>query len=158
MPSEEAEWVVHLFAQEVPEVAHGVVEIKALARKPGFRTKVAVLSHDPNVDPIDACVGIRGFRIKNMVNQIGGSERIDLVRWVESPEQLICNALQPATIDAVILDYPNHRARVVVSGDQLSLAEGRDGLNRELASRLCAWEIEVAKGPSPDDISTAPPA
>ena len=142
MALDEAEQVTEIFTRQVPEIANGVVEIKAAVRSRGRRTKLAVLSHDPNVDPIGACVGTRGYRIKNVMDEIG-EERIDLIRWVDSPEELIRNALQPARIDAVILDHARRRARVVMSEEQASLAAGRWGLNRELASRLCAWEIEI---------------
>jgi transcription termination/antitermination protein NusA len=142
MNTEEVDQVIDLFARHVPEIASGVVEIKAAARIRGYRTKLAVLSHDPKVDPVGVCVGLRGYRIKNVVDQLGG-ERMDIVRWVDSPEQFIPNALQPAQIHAVLLDHPRHRATVVVSEDQVSLAHGRGGMNRELASRLCAWEIVI---------------
>ena len=134
--------VVRLFAQEVPEVAAGTVEIKAIARRPGYRSKLAVLSRDPRVDAIAACVGIRGFRIKNVIDALGG-ERIDLVRWLESPEEMIVNSLQPAVIERVILHPDEHRAVVVVQPDQVSLVLGRRGENRQLASNLTGWQIEV---------------
>jgi N utilization substance protein A len=142
MASHETEPVVRLFAQEVPEIASGVVEIKAIARKAGYRTKLAVSGHDPKVDSVGACVGRRGSRIRRIDDALGG-ERIDLVRWTDSPEDLIRNALQPARIDAVVLDPARHRATVFVQEDQLSLVRGRQGLNRALASQLCGWEIEV---------------
>jgi N utilization substance protein A len=137
--------VVRLFAQEVPEIAAGIIEIKAIARRSGYRTKVAVHSHDPHLDCIGACVGVRGYHIKNLVEALGG-ERIDLVRWDDSNEKLISNALQPATIERVVLDSELHSARVIVRPDQVSLVEGRWGLNRELASGLCGWQIEVEEG------------
>jgi N utilization substance protein A len=133
--------VVRLFVQEVPEIATGSVEIKAIARKPGYRSKLALSSQDPRVDCIGVCVGVRGFHIKNIVDELG--ERIDLIRWNDSAEQLISNALQPAAIERVILHPESHRAVVVVKPDQVSLALGRGGQNRELASQLSGWQIEV---------------
>jgi N utilization substance protein A len=120
--------VARLFAREVPEIAAGTVEIKAIARKPGYRSKLALHSQDPRVDCVAACVGIRGFRIKNVVDALGG-ERIDLIRWQDSPEQLIANSLQPAVIDRVILHPAEHRAVVVVKPEQVSLVLGRRGEN-----------------------------
>src|SRR5260370_17869487 len=104
--------VVRLFAQEVPEIAAGSVEMKAMARKPGYRSKLALHSQDPRVDCIGVCVGVRGFPIKNIVDALGG-KRIDLLRWHDSPEQLITNALQPAAIERVILHPAEPRAGVV---------------------------------------------
>ncbi len=141
MPTDEAEQIARLFAQEVPEVAAGIVEIKAIARKPGVRSKLA-LQRSPRVDAIAACVGVRGCRIRRIVDQLG-KERIDLILWDDSPEKLIVNALQPARIDKVILHPARHRATVIVREDQLSRTVGTEDVNRELASRLCGWEIEV---------------
>jgi len=140
MPQEEV--VAGLLAQFVPEIAVGDVEIKAIARRPGLHTKLAVRSRDAKLDCIGACVGVRGSRIIHVVDLLDG-ERIELVRWHDQPESLIRSALQPAAIEAVILHPAEHRATVVVQENQLSLALGRDGLNRELASRICGWEIEV---------------
>ena len=134
--------VVRLFAQEVPEIAAGNIEIKAIARKLGYRSKLALHSQDPRVDCIGVCVGVRGFHIRNIVDELGG-ERIDLIRWNDSPEQLIANALQPAAIESVILHPAEHRAVVVVKSDQVSLVLGRGGENHELASQLSGWQIEV---------------
>jgi N utilization substance protein A len=142
MPGDETEALIRLFEREVPEIAAGVVLIKAGARKPGFRSKLALYSRDPLVDCIGACVGQRGCRIRRIVDQLGG-ERLDLVRWDESVERLIRNALQPARAEDVILRAAQHRATVVVKEDQRSLAFGRRGENQSLASRLCGWEIEV---------------
>ena len=140
--AEDSNDVVRLFAEEVPEIAAGTVEIKAIARVPGYRSKVAVFGRDPGMDWIGAFVGVRGCRIKNVVDRLGG-ERIDLVRWDDSPERLITNALQPAAIERVILYPAERRAVVVVEPDQVSLALGRRGANRYLASKLSGWEIEV---------------
>ena len=134
--------VADLFAREVPEIAAGSVEIRGVVRKPGYRSKLALRSHDPRVDCIGACVGVRGHRIKTIVDALGG-ERIDLIRWNDSPEQLIANALQPAAIERVILHPAEHRAVVVVKPDQVSLAQGRRGVNQRLASELTGWRIEV---------------
>jgi transcription termination/antitermination protein NusA len=134
--------VVRLFAQEVPEIAAGNIEIKAIARKPGYRSKLALHSQDPRVDCIGVCVGVRGFHIKNIVDALGG-ERIDLIRWQDSPERLIVNALQPAVIEKVLLHPAEHRAVVVVKSDQVSLVLGRHGANRQLASELSGWQIDV---------------
>jgi N utilization substance protein A len=142
MLNEETELIAQLFAQAIPEIAAGIVEIKAIARRPGLRAKVAVLSHDPHVDCIGACVGVRGRRIKKIVDQLNG-ERIDLVRWSDAPEQLIAGALQPAAIQKVILHPAEHRAVVVVNEDHISLVEGRQGVNHDLASRLCGWQIQA---------------
>jgi N utilization substance protein A len=134
--------VLRLFAREVPEIAAGTIEIKAIARRPGYRSKLALHSHDPRLDCVAACVGVRGCRIKNIVDELGG-ERIDLFRWQDSPERLIVNALQPAIIEDVVLRPAEHRAVVVVKPDQVSLVLGRGGANRELASELSGWQIEV---------------
>jgi N utilization substance protein A len=142
MTDDDTSLIARLVAQEVPEIAAGRVAIKAIARSPGYRSKIALQSHDPSVDCIAACVGLRGFRIKNVVDVLGG-ERIDLIRWDDAPERLIVNALEPAVIEKVILHAAEHRAVVVVKPDQLSLAIGRRGLNRELASQLSRWQIEV---------------
>jgi transcription termination/antitermination protein NusA len=140
--ADDTDHVTRLFAEAVPEIAAGSVEIKAIARKSGYRSKLALLSRDPRVDCVGVCVGVRGHRIKNVTDALGG-ERIDLFRWHESPEQLITNALQPAAIERVILHPSEHRAVVVVKPDQVSLVLGRGGLNRQLASDLSGWQIEV---------------
>jgi N utilization substance protein A len=134
--------VQRLFEQEIPEIAEGVIEIRAISREPGYRTKVAVASTDQRVDCVGACVGVRGNRIKNIVDELGG-ERIDIVRWSEDMQVLIPNALQPATTEEVILCQMLGRAIVLVQEDQLSLAIGRRGQNVRLASKLCGWDIEI---------------
>ena len=140
--ADDIEDVARLFAEEVPEIAAGSVEIKAIARRPGYRSKVALFSHDPRVDCVGVTVGVRGCRIKNVVGRLGG-ERIDLMRWDDSPEQLIIRALQPAAIETVVLHPAEHRAVVVVKPDQVSLVLGRRGENRQLASELSGWQIDV---------------
>src|SRR5437773_1753305 len=119
MGTDETERVARLFAQEVPEIATGIIEIKALARKPGARCKLAVRSCVPRVDAIGVCVGVRGCRIRKIVDQLDG-ERMDLFLWDDTPEKLIANALQPARIGKVILHTAQHRATVIVGKDQLS--------------------------------------
>jgi N utilization substance protein A len=134
--------VQRLFEQEIPEIAEGVIEIRAIAREPGYRTKVAVSSTDQRVDCVGACVGVRGNRIKNIVDELAG-ERIDIVRFSEDMQVLIPNALQPAEVEEVILCQMLGRAIVLVEEDQLSLAIGRRGQNVRLASKLCGWDIEI---------------
>jgi N utilization substance protein A len=134
--------VQRLFEQEIPEIADGVIQIRAMAREPGYRSKVAVSSSDPRVDCVGACVGVRGNRIKNIVDELAG-ERIDIVRWDDNLEVLIPNALQPAEVEQVILCKMLGRGIVLVREDQLSLAIGRRGQNVRLASKLSGWDIEI---------------
>jgi len=131
-----------LFVLEVPEVAEEIIEMKALAREAGFRTKVAVNSLDPKVDAVGACVGIRGSRIKNIVDELGG-EKIDIVRWNDSSKILIANSLKPAEVSEIALCFELGRATVVVIEDQLSLAIGKRGQNVRLAARLTGWDIDI---------------
>ncbi|MBY0528144.1 MAG: transcription termination factor NusA [Gemmataceae bacterium] len=136
------DFVRRLFENEIPEIADRTIEIKAVAREAGYRTKIAVSSIDMKVDCVGACVGVRGSRIKNIVDELGG-ERIDIVRWNDSLQVMIPNALQPASIEEVFL-YPRlGRAIVLVKEDQLSLAIGRRGQNVRLASKLVGWDIEI---------------
>ena len=134
--------VQRLFEQEIPEIADGIISVNALSREPGYRSKVAVSSSDQRVDCVGACVGVRGNRIKNIVDELSG-ERIDIVRYSDDPEVLIPNALQPAEVDQVLLCDMIGRAIVLVREDQLSLAIGRRGQNVRLASKLCGWDIEI---------------
>ncbi len=134
--------VQRLFEQEIPEIADGVIEVRGIAREPGYRSKVAVSSSDTRVDCVGACVGVRGNRIKNIVDELAG-ERIDIVRWDEDLEVLIPNSLSPASVEQVILCRILGRAIVLVSEDQLSLAIGRRGQNVRLASKLSGWDIEI---------------
>lgn len=136
------EFVRRLFIKEIPEIADHTIEMRAIAREAGYRTKVAVSSIDMKVDCVGACVGVRGSRIKNIVEALGG-ERIDIVRWNESLQILIKNALQPAEIEEVFLYHRLGRAIVLVQEDQLSLAIGRRGQNVRLASKLVGWDIEI---------------
>jgi N utilization substance protein A len=136
------EFILRLFEVEVPEVAERVIEIKALAREAGYRTKVAVASIDSKVDAVGACVGVRGSRIKNIVEELGG-EKIDIVRWNESSQILIQNALKPAEVNEIALCFELGKATVVVAEDQLSLAIGKRGQNVRLAARLTGWDIDI---------------
>jgi transcription termination/antitermination protein NusA len=134
--------VQRLFEQEIPEIADGVIEVRSMSREPGYRSKVAVSSSDSRVDCVGACVGVRGNRIKNIVDELGG-ERIDIVRWSDDLQVLIPNALQPAEVEEVILCQMIGKAIVLVREDQLSLAIGRRGQNVRLASKLSGWDIEI---------------
>ncbi len=134
--------VKELFALEVPEISDKVVEIKRIAREPGYRTKIAVASSDAKVDPVGACVGVKGTRIRNIVEELNG-ERVDIVRWHDSDDVFIKGALKPAEVTAVDLDKDSHRARVIVPEDQLSLAIGKKGLNVRLSARISGWDISV---------------
>jgi N utilization substance protein A len=137
------DFVRRLFENEIPEIEDRTIEIKAVAREAGHRTKVAVSSIDMKVDCVGACVGVRGSRIRNIVDELGGVERIDIVRWNDSLQVLIPNALQPAEIEEVFLYSRLGRAIVLVKEDQLSLAIGRRGQNVRLASKLVGWDIEI---------------
>jgi N utilization substance protein A len=136
------DFIRRLFEAEVPEVAERVIEIKAMAREAGFRTKIAVSSIDSKVDAVGACVGVRGSRIRNIVDEIGG-EKIDIVRWNESSQILIANALKPAEVEEVSLCFELGRGTVIVREDQLSLAIGRRGQNVRLAARLTGWDLDI---------------
>src|SRR5438270_1495045 len=136
------ELIRRLFEREVPEVGERTSEIKDLAREPGHRTKIAVSSIDSKVDAVGACVGVRGSRIKNIVDELGG-EKIDIVRWNESSQILIGNALKPAEVTEVALCFELGRATVVVNDDQLSLAIGKRGQNVRLAARLTGWDVDI---------------
>ena len=136
--------VRRLFELEVPEIADNIIEIKRVVREPGYRTKMAVISQDPKIDCIGACVGVRGSRIKAVIDELRG-ERIDIIRWSDSLEQLVMNGLKPATIqiDNIYANVDNHSVVVVVDEDQQSLAIGKKGQNVRLASRLCGWDIDI---------------
>ncbi len=135
-------FIRRLFEIEVPEVAERIIEIKEIAREPGHRTKIAVSSIDSKVDAVGACVGVRGSRIKNIVDELGG-EKIDIVRWNESSQILIQNALKPAEVVEISLCFQLGRATVVVNEDQLSLAIGKRGQNVRLAAKLTKWDIDI---------------
>ncbi len=134
--------IKRLFELEVPEIGSGVVEIKAAAREPGHRTKIAVWSNDPNVDPVGACVGARGSRVRMVTNELRG-ERVDVVPFSDDPIELIQNALAPARVREVRLDEETGTATVIVSDFQLSLAIGKEGQNARLAARLTGWRIDI---------------
>jgi transcription termination/antitermination protein NusA len=136
------EFMARLFAQEVPEVYEGVIEIKAAARDPGSRAKIAVISHDSSIDPVGACVGMRGARVQAVVGELQG-EKIDIIPWSSDPATFIVNALQPAEVSKVVLDPEDARVEVVVAEPQLSLAIGRRGQNVRLASQLTGWSIDI---------------
>ncbi|UCG16974.1 MAG: transcription termination/antitermination protein NusA [Phycisphaerales bacterium] len=136
------DYIRRLFEVEVPEVGERIIEIRALAREAGYRTKVAVSSIDTKVDAVGACVGVRGSRIRNIVDELGG-EKIDIVRWNESSQILIANALKPAEVQEIALCFELNRATVVVAEDQLSLAIGKRGQNVRLAARLTGWDIDI---------------
>ena len=136
------DFIRRLFEVEVPEISENIIEIRALVREAGYRTKVAVTSLDEKVDPVGACVGVRGSRIKNIVDELGG-EKIDIVRWNESSQVLIANGLMPAKVSEIALCFELGRATVVVDEDQLSLAIGKHGQNVRLAARLTGWDIDI---------------
>ncbi len=136
------DFMAALFAQEVPEVYEGVIEIPAVARDPGSRAKIAVLTNDNSIDPVGACVGMRGSRVQAVVNELAG-EKIDIIPWPPDAATFIVNALQPAEVSKVVLDEDDNRVEVVVPEEQLSLAIGRRGQNVRLASQLTGWSIDI---------------
>ena len=131
-----------LFAQEVPEIYEAIVEVKGVAREPGGRAKIAVISHDPDVDPVGACVGMKGTRVQAVVQELRG-EKIDIVHWIPDQAEYVCRALAPAKVSKIIIDDDEHSMVVVVPDDQLALAIGRKGQNVRLAARLTGWRIDV---------------
>jgi transcription termination/antitermination protein NusA len=131
-----------LFEQEVPEIFSGSVEIKAIAREAGFRSKVAVSARQEGIDPVGSCVGVRGVRIQNIVNELNG-EKIDVVEWNEDPSQYVANALSPAQVSHVTIDEATRTAKVIVPERQLSLAIGKEGQNARLAAKLTGWRIDI---------------
>lgn len=136
------EFMAALFAQEVPEIYDGIIEIRSVARDPGSRAKIAVISNDSSIDPVGACVGMRGSRVQAVVNELQG-EKIDIIPWSPDVASFIVNALQPAEVAKVVLDEERARVEVVVPDDQLSLAIGRRGQNVRLASQLTGWTIDI---------------
>ncbi len=136
------QFTAKLFAQEVPEIYDGIVEIKAVARDPGSRAKIAVVSRDSSVDPVGACVGMRGSRVQAVVNELQG-EKIDIIPWSADIATFVVNALAPAEVTKVVLDEDKERIEVVVPDQQLSLAIGRRGQNVRLASQLTGWDIDI---------------
>jgi N utilization substance protein A len=136
------QFMAKLFAQEVPEIYDGIVEVRSVARDPGSRAKIAVISRDSSVDPVGACVGMRGSRVQAVVNELQG-EKIDIIPWTADPANFVVNALAPAEVAKVVLDEERHRMEVVVPDQQLSLAIGRRGQNVRLASQLTGWDIDI---------------
>ncbi|RIH87269.1 transcription termination factor NusA [Calidithermus roseus] len=144
----------YLLRQEVPEIAEGIVEVKAIAREPGSRSKVAVMSHNPNVDPIGACIGHKGQRIQAVSSELG-RERVDIIQWSPNVREFIRNALSPAQVGNIEVDLEGKRARVVVSKDQHSLAIGKAGQNVRLASKLTGFEIDFEEAEEITDLDAA---
>ncbi len=149
----------YLLRQEVPEIAEGIVEVKAVAREPGSRSKVAVMSHNPNVDPIGACIGHKGQRIQAVSAELG-RERVDIIQWSPNPKEFIRNALSPATVGEIVIEPATsedgkNRARVVVAKDQHSLAIGKAGQNVRLASKLTGYEIDFEEAEEITDLDAA---
>jgi N utilization substance protein A len=136
------QFMAKLFAQEVPEIYDGIIEIKAVARDPGSRAKIAVVSKDSSIDPVGACVGMRGSRVQAVVNELSG-EKIDIIPWSHDPATFVVNALAPAEVSKVVLDEDSRRIEVIVPDAQLSLAIGRRGQNVRLASQLTGWDIDI---------------
>ena len=136
------EFMAKLFAQEVPEIYDGVIEVKAVARDPGSRAKIGVISFDNSIDPVGACVGMRGSRVQAVVNELQG-EKIDIIPWIDDAATFIVNALQPAEVTKVVMDEDAQRIEVVVPDEQLSQAIGRRGQNVRLASQLTGWDIDI---------------
>ena len=131
-----------LFEAEVPEIAEGIVEIKSVVREPGSRSKIAVYSHDSDVDPVGACVGMRGTRVQNVVSELRG-EKIDIIPWSEDAARFVCNALAPAVVSKVYIDDESRSMEIIVADDQLSLAIGKRGQNVRLAAKLTGWKIDI---------------
>jgi N utilization substance protein A len=136
------ELLIELFKLEVPEVGEGLIEIIGAARDPGLRAKIAVLSHDPRIDPVGACVGMRGSRVQAVSNELGG-ERVDIILWNDNPAQFVINAMSPADVTSIVVDEETHSMDVAVKDENLSQAIGRGGQNVRLASQLTGWELNV---------------
>lgn len=134
--------VLKLFEEEIPEISDGIVEIKSISREPGSRTKIAVCSSDPNIDPIGSCIGARGTRVQNIVDELNG-EKIDIVKYSEDPKEFITASLNPAEVVSLEVDVENKEAYVIVPDHQLSLAIGKEGQNARLAARLTGYKIDI---------------
>jgi len=143
------QFVVKLFQLEVSEISDGTIEIKSIAREPGFRTKLAVSSRDEKVDPVGACVGLRGQRVKNIVRELN-NEKVDIIKWDPNVRSFITNALAPAKLKTFEIDEARHRVKVLVSEDQLSLAIGKRGQNARLTSKLTGWQVDI----EPEHVAT----
>ncbi len=135
-------FVIKLFQLEVSEINDGTIEVKGIAREPGFRTKLAVWTRDEKVDPVGACVGLRGQRVKNIVRELN-NEKVDIIRWDPNVRNFITNALAPAKLKAFEIDQARKRAKIIVSEDQLSLAIGKRGQNARLTSKLTGWQVDI---------------
>jgi N utilization substance protein A len=144
------DFVRRLFELEIPEIAERTIEIKGLVREAGYRTKIAVASFDSKVDCVGACVGVRGSRIKNIIEELQG-EKIDIIRWSDNTEEMIRNALKPAEISEIKLDWEHFKASVYVETEQLSLAIGKRGQNVRLAAKLCGWDIDIISIPKKEN-------
>lgn len=136
--------VQRLFEREVTEISEGLLEIKSVAREPGYRSKIAVQSNDPSIDPVGACVGMRGNRVKTVVRELGG-EKVDIITWNSDIKTFVTNALQPAKLTKVEVDEENHQVHIEAPEDQLSLAIGKKGQNARLAAKLTGWRIDISQ-------------
>jgi len=134
--------IAKLFEAEVPEIAEGIVEVKGVVREAGSRSKIAVYSHDHDVDPVGACVGMRGSRVQNVVSELRG-EKIDIIPWSEDIVRFACNSLQPAQVSKVYIEEDISAMEIIVADDQLSLAIGKRGQNVRLAARLTGWKLDI---------------
>jgi transcription termination/antitermination protein NusA len=143
-------FLIKLFEQEVPEIYEGIVEVKGAAREPGGRAKIAVLSNDADVDPVGACVGMKGTRVQSVVQELRG-EKIDIVHWTLDPAEFVVRALAPARVSKIVMDEDEHAMEVIVPDDQLSLAIGRKGQNVRLASKLTSWRLDVRSESESED-------
>jgi N utilization substance protein A len=143
--------LAELFRIEVPEIAEGIVEIMAVAREPGSRAKIAVVSHDSDVDPIGACVGMRGSRVQNVVSELRG-EKIDIINWTPDIARFACSALAPAEVTRVYVDNEEQSLEIIVPDDQLSLAIGKKGQNVRLAAKMTGWKIDIMSETRADEI------
>lgn len=143
-------FIEKLFEAEAPEIANETVQIKAIAREAGARSKIAVTSNQPNIDPVGSCVGQKGSRVSAVINELGG-EKIDIIEWAEDPETFIANALSPAEVSKITLDRDSQEAQIEVDGDQFSLAVGKGGQNARLAAKLTGWKIDISSPDSEED-------
>jgi len=148
------QFLAKLFEMEVPEIAEGVVKIKSVARDPGVRSKLAVMSEDADIDPVGACVGAKGSRVQGVVQELRG-ERIDIIPWSDDPAKFVCNALHPAEVSEVVVDESERQMEIIVEDDQLSLAIGKRGQNVRLAVRLTGWKIDIKSRSRAKELSRA---
>ena len=148
------EFLIELFKLEVPEVGQGVIEIMGAARDPGVRAKIAVQTHDPRLDPVGACVGMRGSRVQTVSNELSG-ERVDIILWDENPAKFVINAMAPAEVKSIVVDEDLHSMNIAVDSEKLSLAIGRGGQNVRLASELTGWDLNVMDESAADEKNEA---